>query len=139
MTTITLRAEGSADAAVAWERYARPALWSTWSPPIAGVDLADELSVHRANYAADRIVPGLRGTVHGPLGVRVRFVVIDVDETRRTWSWRARLGPVELTLRHAVNSRPPGCSTELEIEGPAPAVFAYAGPARWALSRLVRA
>ncbi|MFJ4868888.1 SRPBCC family protein [Streptomyces sp. NPDC088757] len=79
----------------------------------------------------------MRGEVVSFLGVRALFVVESVDEERRRWTWRVRLGPVRLRLHHAVLTRPAGSATTLRIEGPALALAAYAGPARWAMGRLV--
>ena len=70
---ITLSATGPADPAQAWERYAEPSLWSSWSPHILRV----------SNH--DRIRAGMRGTVDWVLP----FVVLDVDEPARRWSWVA--------------------------------------------------
>ncbi|MFB7032519.1 MULTISPECIES: SRPBCC family protein [unclassified Streptomyces] len=127
MAAVTLRAAGPAPVEDVWARYAVPALWPTWSPQIRAV---------RADGA--RIAPGMRGEVLSFLGVSVRFVVESVDEERRRWTWRVALGPVRLRLHHAVLARPAGSATTLRIEGLALALAAYAGPARWALGRLVR-
>lgn len=128
MTTRTLRATGPATAEVAWERYARPAQWPTWAPQIRAVRTPGE-----------RIAPGLAGRVVGPLGISVRFVVESVDEARRRWVWRVRLGPLRLRLHHGVRAHERGgVTTDLRIEGPLPAVVLYAVPARLALRRLVR-
>lgn len=110
-----------------WERYARLSEWTTWSPQIRWVEATQA-----------RLVPGLTGTVHGLCGVRAGFEVLGVDEELRTWSWRARSGPVELLLHHAVLARDDGTEATLEITGPAPAVLAYAPIAEVALRRLVR-
>ena len=125
---MTLSASGAADVATAWERYARPARWSTWSPQIVSVHCPDT-----------RIRPGSRGTVHGRFGLSVAFRVTAVDEPTRRWSWRVQ-GPlgIRLELRHAVLTDPKGSRTTLEIEGPAAAVLAYAPVATVALNRLVR-
>ena len=64
--------------------------------------------------------------------------VLSVDEVRRTWSWRARSGPVTLTLHHAVLPVAEGSQTTLETEGPALAVLLYGPLAQIALRRLVR-
>jgi Polyketide cyclase / dehydrase and lipid transport len=112
----------------AWERYAVPALWSTWSPQISRVDAT-----------TSRIAPGTSGIVHGPLGVQVPFEVLDVDEAGRRWTWRVRAALVTLELLHSVIPRPDGGSnTKLEISGPAPVVLGYAPVAQLALRRLVR-
>lgn len=132
MTTLTLTARGTARPEVAWERYAQPALWPTWSPQI-----------WRVEAPGDRIAPGSTGTVRAVGGVPIRFTVLTVDEASRTWTWRARLGPVVLTLDHAVqpdaSSAPDGSATELRMTGPAPVVYGYAPLARLALGRLVTA
>ncbi len=126
--TTHLRAEGDASPDVAWERYAELARWPTWSPQITGVEAT-----------GPRLAPGLTGTVRGPLGVRVAFVVLAVDEAARTWSWRASLGPVQVELHHGVEARPGGCATWLRSRGLPPVVLAYAPLARLAIGRLVRA
>ena len=129
MATFTLRAKGSAPVERAWERYAQPALWSQWSPQIRRVDTA-----------ADRIEAGLTGTVHGYLGLHVRFMILEVDEAARTWSWRVTLGPVRMSLHHEVGDLgSQGSATSLVVTGPAPIVVGYLAPAQYALHRLVRA
>ncbi|MFJ6851078.1 polyketide cyclase/dehydrase [Streptomyces sp. NPDC091271] len=127
MAAVTLRAEGRAAAEDVWLRYVTPARWPSWSPQIRAVRVNDEW-----------IRPGTRGEIVSLFGVTAAFVVESVDEERWRWAWRVRLGPVLLRLRHEV-LRLPGCTaTTLRIEGPAVAVAAYAGPARWALGRLLR-
>lgn len=132
MTDLNLRARGAADPATAWERYADPRLWSTWAPQI-----------QRVSTDLVRLRTGGRGTVHAGLlahpTVPVAFEVLDVDEARRTWAWRARLGPIRLLLEHGVEAEGSGCATWLRVRGPAPVVLAYAPLARIALGRLVRA
>jgi hypothetical protein len=121
-----MSASGPVSAAEVWERYAVPGRWSGWAPQIAGVAAS-----------ADRIAPGVTGTVRGPLGMRVAFTVRDVDEAARTWTWGVRLGPVRLELDHGVTERPGGSVTWLRVRGPAPVVAAYLPVARLALHRLV--
>lgn len=133
MAIVTLRTRGDAAPDTAWERYADPALWSSWSPQIQRVDLD-----------APRLVTGARGTVRaGVLLPRPRlpvpFTVLEVDEAARTWAWSVRVGIVTLHLEHGVVPEPGGCATWLTIRGPAPVVAAYAPLARLALGRLVRA
>ena len=131
MTTVTLRATGSAPVEVAWERYAQPILWKHWSPQI-----------RRVNVDVDRIAPGLTGTVDGYLGLHVSFVVDAVDEAARTWAWTVTTGPVRLRLQHEVTDLggrgAPGTATTLVVSGPAPVVLGYLAPAQLALHRLVR-
>ena len=64
MPTLHLAATGPRDAEDVWERYARPALWSTWS-----------LQVRRVEVDVDRLVAGASGRVVGPLGVSADFEV----------------------------------------------------------------
>ncbi|GAB3169283.1 hypothetical protein GCM10027162_08080 [Streptomyces incanus] len=127
MAVMTLRAAGPALAEDVWSRYVSPACWPAWSPQIRAVRVAGE-----------RIAPGMRGEVVSLFGATASFVVECVDEERRQWTWRVRLGPVHMRLRHEVFPQAAGSATTLRAEGPAVALAAYAGPARWALGRLVR-
>ena len=123
----TVRVVGAAAVDEVWERYARPDRWAQWAPHIRRVDTN-----------ATRIAAGVRGRVHGPPGLAVRFVVGEVDEERRTWAWDVRWGAVRMHLRHGVDPDPAGTATWLRISGPAPAVVAYLPVTRLALRRLVR-
>lgn len=134
MTTLALHAQGVADITLAWERYADPALWSTWAPQIQRVDTA-----------MPRLVAGGTGTVRAGLLPRatlgIPFRVLHVDEVAMEWSWVARLGPVRLRLEHGVTHREDGqdgSATWLRVHGPLPVVLAYAPVARIALAFLVR-
>lgn len=127
MTIVTLHVAGDATPAQAWERYAVPARWPEWAPQIS-----------RVETSAPRLVTAMSGRVVGPLGIGVDFVVDDVDELTRTWSWTVHLGPVRLLLHHTVRDDIDGCSTSLRIEGPLGVVLPYAPVARYALTRLVR-
>jgi hypothetical protein len=127
MAAVTIRARGPLDAATAWERYARPARWPSWSPQIRHVD-----------YPGDRLEPGATGRVVGPAGVAVAFTVDEFDDTTRTWSWTVRLPLVRLRLAHGVTSDARGCATWLRMNGPLPLVLCYLPLARLALHRLVR-
>jgi hypothetical protein len=130
MTAITLRATGGATVDVVWERYAKPALWSSWSPQVSSVELDGN---------ADRIAAGVHGVVHGPLGVRASFVITACDEIARTWSWSVEVGPAHLVLVHEVHETSNGSATTLAASGPALVVLGYLAPAKLALNRLVRA
>ena len=127
---LTLRAHGPASVATAWERYADPALWSTWAPQIQAVDTHME-----------RLTPGGSGAVRAGVTPRptlgIPFTVLDVDEAARQWSWRARIGPVTLRLEHGVTPHHRGASTWLRVHGPLPVVLGYAPVAWLALCRLV--
>jgi hypothetical protein len=127
-TTITVSASGAATPEQAWARYAMPARWHEWSPQIADVECADPDAV---------VVAGLVGTVSGPLGVRVRFRVVEVDEAARRWTWHVRAGIVELAMAHGVEVLAAGTRAWVAITGPLPLVLSYAPAARLALGRLV--
>ena len=135
---LSLRAAGTAAPDEVWDRYRRPSRWSEWSPQIVRVDTD-----------GDVLVPGLAGTVRGPLGLAVPFRVRDVepDTPVRRWSWRVSVGPVSLWLEHEVipldgahGSGPDvrRTATTLLVDGPAPVVLGYAPLAQLALVRLVR-
>ncbi len=134
MTTLYLAATGPRDAAEVWERYARPALWSTWAPQIRRVEVDTE-----------RLVGGETGRVHGLLWLSADFEVDSWDEDGRRWSWtvrpRAALLPVvpgpRVRLRHGVRATEAGTLTWLRLDGPLPLVTPYAPVARLALYRLV--
>jgi hypothetical protein len=126
MATLRLRAAGPADPEMAWRRYVELGAWRTWAPHILGVD-AD----------AERLALGVRGRVHVLAGLRVPFTVTAVDLPDRTWSWVARLGPVALSLSHAVRAQGRGSATVLVMDGPALVLLGYAPLAWVALRRLV--
>ncbi|MFT7841832.1 SRPBCC family protein [Saccharothrix sp. BKS2] len=121
---VSTRAPGRAPAEVVWERYAHIHRWPEWAPQITGVE-----------PSAPRLAPGVTGRVRGPLGVRVRFTVTEVDDAARTWAWLARVGPLRLALRHGVE---PDGSTWLTVRGPAPVVLPYLPVAHIALRCLTR-
>jgi hypothetical protein len=129
VTTLTLHATGTAPPAEVWERYAVPARWPGWSPQITGVDVA-----------ADRIAQGVTGRVRGPLRVALPFVVDEVDEATRQWTWSVYAGPARLRLTHWVSPGPDGgATTGLRVRGAAPLVAGYAPLALVALKGLVGA
>lgn len=124
-------ARGPLPAREVWERYADPHRWPSWAPQI-----------RRVETAAARIAPGVTGTVVGPLGVRVRFTITEVDEAARTWSWDVTPAvppvPLRLHLRHGVEPEGSGTRTRLTIRGPALVVAAYLPFTRLVLELLVR-
>lgn len=130
MGSLRLQAHGVAPVALAWERYADPALWSTWAPQIQRVDTD-----------LQRLAAGGTGTVRAGLVSRptlgIPFRVLAVDESAREWTWEARLGPLRLRLEHGVEAHDDGSSTWLRVHGPLPVILAYAPVARIALGRLV--
>jgi len=132
MVALTLHAHGVADVTLAWERYADPALWSTWAPQIQRVDTTME-----------RLVAGGSGTVRAGLLARptlgIPFEVLAVDEEAMEWAWRARIGPISLHLEHGVAAHLTGSTTWLKVSGPLPVVLGYVPVARLALGRLLAA
>jgi hypothetical protein len=128
MVAVTVHATGPLAPDEAWERYAQPALWSSWAPQISRVESSTE-----------RLAVGAAGRVYAPLGVYVSFVVDAYDEVQRQWSWTARRGPLKLHLTHGVEARGAhGSATWLRVRGPLPIVLGYLPLARLALGRLVR-
>lgn len=120
--------EGPRAADDVWDRYVRPGRWPEWAPQIRSVD-----------YPAEVIGPGGAGVVHGPLGLRAGFRVLDVDAHGpvRSWSWAVSAAGLRLVLRHTVEAAGDGTRTGLTVSGPAPVVLGYLPVARWALRRLV--
>lgn len=143
-----LAAAGPASADVAWERYADPQLWPTWSPQIASV-----------RTSTPRLASGTTGVVRGHGGLLLDFLVEEVDDAARRWSWSVvprragglplpeplqRLGRLHLVhavldsgLDSGLGARA-GSATTLLVTGSAPVVVAYAPLAGLALGRLVR-
>lgn len=119
---IRIRQRGPAGKYAMWARYEDPQRWPEWAPHL------------RAVRAEGALRSGLSGEVVGILGVRARFVVLDVDARAMRWSWRAQLGPAGLEVEHRVDEG----LADLELRGPAPVVLCYAPIARLALRRLVR-
>lgn len=126
MATLTVRAHGPVPPDEAWDRYARPARWSSWSPQIT-----------RVSYPDERLSAGGAGRVHGPLGLSVDFRVDTWDDAERVWSWTVRRGPVRLRLEHGVTARGAGSETWLRASGLLPLLVGYLPVARFALHRLV--
>ena len=118
---------GRADVATAWGRYLVPSRWPDWAPQIRAVDTT-----------GDRLVPGLRGIVRGPIGVAVPFHVDAVDEAARTWRWTVTVAGVRVTMWHDLATTPVGTVAGLTLDGPPPIALGYGPMARVALRRLVR-
>ena len=124
----TLTQNGPAVPDLVWRRYADLDAWSQWAPLITGVE-AD----------SRELVGGLTGTVRAVGGLRIQFTVLDVDDATRSWTWRARMMLVELTLRHQVLPGPRGGTRAvLDLDGSPPVVLGYLLPAQLALRSLVR-
>lgn len=86
-----------------------------------------------------RLRAGLRGVVHAPLGLRVPFVVEEVDDDARTWRWTVRVAGTAVSMTHDLTATPRGTRAGLTVHGPAVVALAYRLPARVALRRLCRA
>ena len=119
---VRVEAKGTASREAMWEAYADPSRWRSWAPQIRSVE------------GTGPIREGLEGSVTGLAGVRARFRVLSVQQEAGRWSWEVRTGPVRLRIDHEVDDG----RASITIDGPAPAVLAYAPVARLALSRLVR-
>ena len=131
-TTTTVRATGSADPADVWVRYVTPRHWAQWSPQIRSVT---GLPLDEA------VVTGTSGPVRGPGGVAVSFTVTETDASAHRWSWRVRVGLVDLVMDHGVEPRvgTTGSTAWVRITGALPIVLGYSPLARLALRRLVSA
>lgn len=125
---MTLHATGPVAPAEAWDRYSAVRRWPEWSPQITGVDTD-----------VDRIAQGVTGRVRAPLGVWLPFVVDEVDDEGRVWTWSVFAGSVRLQLRHWVSAGPGGggTTTGTRVRGAAPLVAGYAPLTLLALQRLV--
>ena len=126
---LTLRAAGTADIALVWQRYSQPELWTTWAPQIRRVDCS-----------ADSLAVGVTGTVFGVVpNLGAQFEVVELDPESHRWAWDVVAGPVRMHLDHASEARiGGGTSTTLLVDGPAAAVLTYAPIARISLESLVR-
>jgi hypothetical protein len=126
---LTLRADGTADIATVWERYANPQLWATWAPQI-----------RRVECSAERLALGVTGTVFGVIpNLGAKFEVVEFCADDHRWVWDVSAGRVRMHLEHRSESRiGGGTSTALVVDGPAAAVLTYAPVARISLEALVR-
>lgn len=129
LTTAHVSVAGSASPETAWQRYAQPRLWHTWSPQIRSVE-----------YGHPTLRPGTSGVVRTFGGIGIPFTIENVAPAERTWTWRVDVSVLTLRMTHGV--RPGdghGSRTWLEITGPRLVSQAYARFAIIALRRLVRA
>jgi hypothetical protein len=126
---LTLRADGTADLAVVWERYAIPSSWSSWAPQI-----------RRVECSAERLAVGVTGTVFGVVPhLGAKFEVVEFHEEDHRWVWDVVAGRIAMRLDHRSESRiGGGTSTALVVDGPVAAVLTYAPVARLSLENLVR-
>lgn len=121
-----IEASGPRSADEVWSLYTRPSTWPMWAPQITSV-----------RGVADPITPGARGVVHGPLLIRVPFVIESIDEAARRWTWRVGIGPLSVVLDHGVDQPQSGCSAWADVHAPSLLVLPYSPLARLALRRLV--
>ena len=121
-----IEATGPRSAEEVWALYTRPSTWPTWAPQIRGV-----------RGVSDPISPGARGVVHGPLLLRVPFVIESIDDVARRWTWRVGIGPLSVVLDHGIDELSSGCSAWAEVHAPYVLVLPYSPLARLALRRLV--
>lgn len=124
---LTLARTGPCAPAEVWRRYTTVADWPSWSPQITRVTGVD-----------GRIAPGDQGYVIGPLGISVRFTILEVDEPKMTWNWRVSLGPLKIHMAHGVAAANEGSKAWFRIGLPAPIAAGYAPLAALALHRLTR-
>lgn len=77
--------------------------------------------------------------MRGRIDAVVPFVVLDLDEAARTWTWIAGRWPVRVELHHTVEAtRGGGTRTTLTLRGAPWLVVPYLPLAQLALRRLVR-
>lgn len=125
-TIRTISVHGPASPADVRRSYLRTACWPDWSPQI-----------RRVRPAGAVLAPGLSGTVVGPCGLRVRFVIEQVDGEGADWTWRVRCLGVRARLRHTVEPAGGGARVTLTLVGPPAVCLLYPVLARRALRRLV--
>lgn len=121
-----IAAEGPAEMSGVWRDYTHPARWPDWAPQI-----------RRVATDADVVAPGVTGTVHGPLLLRVPFRILAVDHAQHRWTWRVGVGPVAVVLDHGVDAVGTGCRAWARVHAPSLLVAPYSPLARIALRRLV--
>ena len=126
---LTLRAVGTADIDLVWQRYSLPELWTTWAPQIRRVEVSEPT-----------LAVGVTGTVFGVVpNLGAQFVVVEFDEDEHRWAWDVVAGPVRMHLDHRAEARiGGGTSTTLVVDGPVAAVLTYSPVARLSLEALVR-
>ena len=126
---LTLRADGTADLGLVWQRYSTPELWPSWAPQI-----------RRVECSAERLAIGVTGTVFGVVpNIGARFEVVEFSDEEHRWVWDVLAGRVRMRIDHRSESRiGGGTSTTLIVDGPAASVLVYAPVARISLESLVR-
>ena len=126
---LSLRAVGTADLDLVWQRYSVPELWTTWAPQIRRVEVSEPT-----------LAVGVTGTVFGVIpNVGAAFEVVEFCAEEHRWAWDVVAGPVRMHLDHRAEARiGGGTSTTLVVDGPVAAVLTYSPVARISLEALVR-
>lgn len=124
----SISVRGSASVETCWQRYADLDLWQTWSPQIRSVQASSR-----------ELAQGLRGIVHGPVGIQVAFEVLSVDPSARQWRWRVRPLGADVEMTHLLGTDGQQSVATLIATGPAIVVLPYLPAAGLALGRLTRA
>jgi len=126
---LSLRAVGTADLDLVWQRYSVPELWTTWAPQIRRVEVTEPT-----------LAVGVTGTVFGVIpNVGASFEVVEFCAEEHRWAWDVTAGPVRMHLDHRAEARiGGGTSTTLVVDGPVAAVLTYSPVARLSLEALVR-
>ena len=126
---LTLRAVGTADIDLVWQRYSLPELWTTWAPQIRRVEVSEPT-----------LAVGVTGTVFGVIpNVGASFEVVEFCAEEHRWAWDVVAGPVRMHLDHRAEARiGGGTSTTLVVDGPVAAVLTYSPVARLSREALVR-
>jgi hypothetical protein len=105
-----------------WARCRDVGRWPTWMALVRGVEAAGPLRA------------GLEGDLLLPVGVRVRFDVLEVREQGPSWTLALRVGPIELLVEHHIDD---GFGLA-EVTGPLPLPLAVVPFVRRSLSSLLR-
>ncbi|MEO6957307.1 MAG: SRPBCC family protein [Antricoccus sp.] len=127
-TILTINRTGPCTPAEVWRRYMTVSEWPSWSPQIIKVMGID-----------GRICAGDQGVVVGPLGVKIPFTIVAVDEETMRWTWRVSVGPLKIQMIHGVDPSSNGSRAWVRIMLPAPIALGYAPFAALALHKLTRA
>ncbi|WP_231295160.1 SRPBCC family protein [Corynebacterium efficiens] len=128
MGVMTVTATGAATPELAWRRSYYLQRWTAWAPHLTGVD-AD----------TPTLAAGTRGRVEILRIATARFRILRVNPQARTWTWRVRVGPLNLLLDHGLDELPTGTRAWVRIRGPWLILALYRPLMWWALRRLVSA
>lgn len=141
VATTRAQATGPADPDRVWRRYLFPVRWSGWAPYIRRVEwdtAPEQPTPDPAASPTTRLTRGMRGRVVGPLGIRVRVEIGEVEPDTRRWTWRVHVAGAVITMVHGIDPAGSGSRAWVQMTGPAVAVRPYRLVATWPLRRLVR-